>query len=390
MRRPKLLRVSTVPQSLNVLLKGQFRFMANHFDIIGVSSPGGALDELSLREGVRVIPAKIERRIRPLSDLRSLLILYLIFRREKPDIVHSITPKAGLLSMIAARFASVPIRLHTFTGLVFPSRRGLYQAILIWMDRLLCYCATAVYPEGEGVKTDMLRYRITKKPLKILANGNVNGINTDYYNPTGIDSEEKLRIVSSLNIKNTDFVFVFIGRLVSEKGIAELIEAFALLAASRSNVRLLLVGEMEPAIDPLPSALIKVIQDHGAINFLGYKSDIRPYLAVSHALVLPSYREGFPNVVLQAGAMGLPCIVSDVNGSNEIIKNEINGIVIPVRSAGALHAAMMRMLDDISFYAEARLKSRSLIESRFAQSAVWKAHLDEYQRFAVLARIPHD
>lgn len=146
----KLIRLSTVPLSLNILLKGQLSFLNNFFNIIAVSGNGPDLNVVAEREGVLVYSIEMERKISPFKDVVSLVKLYFYFRNERPFIVHSITPKAGLLSMIAAKLAGVPIRMHTFTGLIFPSKTGILQKILIAMDKLLCLCATNIYPEGEG------------------------------------------------------------------------------------------------------------------------------------------------------------------------------------------------------------------------------------------------
>src|SRR5690554_925374 len=165
------------------------------------------------REKVKTISVKTERKISIFNDFRSLMKLYRVFKNEKPLIVHSITPKAGLLSMLAARFAGVPIRMHTFTGLIFPSKTGIMQKLLIQMDKVLCWAATNVYPEGNGVKQDLINYKITKKPLKVLANGNVNGIDTQYFDPT-LFASTRNTLRQDLNIPQDSFVFVFVGRLV--------------------------------------------------------------------------------------------------------------------------------------------------------------------------------
>ena len=137
-----------------------------HYEIVGVSSPGPALDEVSRREGVRVVELPMERQISIFKDLVSLFLMIRLFQKEKPDMVHSLTPKAGMLSMLAGWITGVPVRMHTFTGLVFPTATGLKQKILIWTDRLTCACATHINPEGNGVKQDLIRFGITKKPLR--------------------------------------------------------------------------------------------------------------------------------------------------------------------------------------------------------------------------------
>ncbi|WP_367210751.1 glycosyltransferase family 4 protein [Sphingobacterium sp. R2] len=373
----KVIRISTIPLSLNVLLKGQLRFLKRYFDILGVSSSGPLLDEVSEREGIRVSRVEMERGISPFRDVISLIRLYLLFKREKPTIVHSITPKAGLLSMVAGKFAGVPIRIHTFTGLIFPSKQGFLQKILINMDKLLCSAATNIYPEGLGVRKDLISFKITSKPLKILANGNVNGIDLEYYDVNNISEETRLALKSSLGIDENDFVFVFVGRLVGDKGINELIEAFSTL--ERSEVKLLLVGPFESDLDPVKENTQREIETNPNIISVGFQKDVRSYFAISDALVFPSYREGFPNVVMQAGAMELPAIVSNINGCNEIILEGVNGTIIPVKDSAAICVALLRLLDDKQYYNKLKANSRKMIADRYEQNVVWNALLEEYK-----------
>ncbi len=172
----KVIRTATVPLSLDLLLKGQLSFLDQYYNIIAVSGEDNHLETVRLREQVQTVSLEMQRKISPLKDIKSLWKLIQLFKKEQPLIVHSITPKAGLLSMLAARITGVPIRIHTFTGLIFPSKKGIMQQVLIWMDKILCASATAIIPEGKGVKDDLLMYKITNKPLNVLANGNVNGI----------------------------------------------------------------------------------------------------------------------------------------------------------------------------------------------------------------------
>ena len=165
----KLIRTATVSLSLDILLKGQLQFLSQNFDVVAISGQDKHLIEVEDREKVKTIAVAFERKIAPFRDLISLFKLYKVLKKEKPFIIHSITPKAGLLSMIAGYFANVPVRIHTFTGLIFPSKKGLMQQLLIVMDKILCRFATHIFPEGNGVKNDLLQYKITKKPLKINA-----------------------------------------------------------------------------------------------------------------------------------------------------------------------------------------------------------------------------
>ena len=374
-----LFRTATISMSLNVLLKGQLNFLNRYYDVTAISGSDDFLLELKQREGVQVFDIEMLRQIAPIEDLKSLWKLYKYFAKEKPLIVHSITPKAGLLTMMAAKMAGVPIRMHTFTGLIFPSRTGLMQKVLINMDKLLCYCATNIYPEGKGVRADLIQYKITKKPLKILANGNVNGIDKDYFDPELYSSEDKIQLRNELGILENDFVFIFVGRLVRDKGINELIAAFLKLQSNSKKVKLLLVGPFENDLDPLNSEAIEAIQECNSVITVGFQEDVRPYFAISDALVFPSFREGFPNVVLQAGAMGLPCIVTNINGSNEIIIEGQNGTIIPVKNESAIFNAMIKLSSDKDYYSVLKSNARKMITSRYEQQVVWEALLAEYK-----------
>lgn len=381
----KLFRTSTIPTSLDVLLKGQLKFLNQYFSITAISGNGQSLENVRDREQVKIHPITMKRRISPIKDFMSLVRLFLYFKKEKPLIVHSITPKAGLLTMLAGKLAGVPVRMHTFTGLIFPTKTGLMQQLLIQMDRILCWAATNVYPEGQGVKNDLIKYRITSKPLKVIANGNVNGIDLNFFSPSLISEEQQKELKQSLGIKSDDFVFIFVGRLVGDKGINELIEAFSSL--NIGNVKLLLVGPMEKELDPLKEETLREIEQNHSIISVGYQKDVRPYFAVSDCLAFPSYREGFPNVVIQAGAMGLPSIVTNINGCNEIIIEGENGTIIPAKNVEELKKKMESMFTNKALYNKLKENSRKMIANRYEQSVVWQAILEEYnQQIAIYCK----
>lgn len=374
MQKKKLIRISTVPGSLKIFLHGQLNMLSGYFDVLAVSSPGAELEIIKEREKVRVAAVPMKRHISIFHDLVSLLRLIILFARERPDIVHSITPKAGLLAMIAARITCVPVRVHTFTGLVFPTTTGMMRKLLITMDRIICYCATYINPEGEGVKRDLLRFHITSRPLHVIANGNVRGIDPDYYDRTpGV--MEKARKLRSKDL----FTFCFVGRLVRDKGINELIVAFTDLYKQKDNIRLILAGTFEEELDPLLPETIKQIKQHPGILYMGQQSDVRPFFAASDVFVFPSYREGFPNVVLEAGAMGLPAIVTDINGSNEIIIPDENGVIIPPRDQEMLYNMMRSFVEQPEMVKYMAANARQLIVSRYERKMIWDALLREYQ-----------
>lgn len=385
----KLVRTSTVPQSLNGLLKGQLKFLNQYFEITAVSGYNENLEEVKQREGVKIADILMSRKINLIQDLKSLIKLYLYFKKEKPTIVHSITPKAGLLTMLAGKMAGVPIRIHTFTGLIFPTRTGAMQKLLIKMDQLLCWAATNIYPEGKGVKNDLISFKITSKPLKVLANGNVNGIDLEYFSKDQISVEQQLQLKQELGIQPDDFIFVFVGRLVGDKGINELVEAFKQICESTKvkNCKLLLVGSLEAELDPLAEKTLKEIESNQNIISVGFQKDVRPYFAISDCLVFPSYREGFPNVVMQAGAMVLPSIVSNINGCNEIIVDGENGTITPVKNTKALEVAMQKMKFDTDYHNQLQQNARPMIQSRYEQKVVWEALLEEYN--LLISKLPN-
>ncbi|WP_406629069.1 glycosyltransferase family 4 protein [Ornithobacterium rhinotracheale] len=384
----KLFRTATVPVSLDILLRGQLKFLNQFYEVTAVSGKGKNLEAVHQREGVKTMQVEMQRQISPFKDLVSLIKMYQLLKKEKPTIIHSITPKAGLLSMVAGKIAGVPIRIHTFTGLIFPYRTGFLQKVLILMDQILCACATHIFPEGEGVKHDLQHYNITNKPLEIIANGNVNGIDTDYFSREQISEETLNTLREQYNIAHDDFVYCFVGRLVKDKGIKELIDAFTEL--NNPKTKLILVGKEEPKLDPLPAETIQKMNENPNIIRTGFQSDIRPFLALSHAFVFPSYREGFPNVVLQAQSMELPCIVTDISGSNEIIENNINGTIIPKQNTEELEKAMRNYQHNHVALAVLKNNTRKNIIAKYTQQHVWECLHEKYNEILAEKGFPQN
>ena len=381
----KLIRITTVPISFKVLLKGQLRFMAsNGFDVKGVSSEGEELKEVRENEGIVMEAINMSRKITPFQDLKSLWEMWNFLRKEKPQIVHTHTPKAGIIGMLAARLAGVPHRLHTVAGLPLMEAMGIKRKILNFVEKLTYSSATRVYPNSKGLYDFILQNHFTQSnKLKIIANGSSNGINTTFFSPEQVTETERVTLREKLNIQPDDFVFVFVGRIVSDKGINELIKAFSELQTAKNNeltgIKLLLVGGLENDLDPLnPETLAEINQNKDIIS-AGFQQDVRPFFAISDALAFPSYREGFPNVVMQAGAMGLPSIVSDINGCNEIIVEGENGLIIPPKNVEKLKEKMLTLARDKNLYIKLKENSRRMIENRYEQFVVWKALLEEYE-----------
>lgn len=384
--KKKIIRTCTVSMSIG-FVAGMLSDLTKKYEVVLLSSPGPEMEDAKEKFGVRTIEVAMERHISLVKDLVALFKLIRIFKREKPDMVHSMTPKAGLLCMVAAWMTRVPVRIHTFTGLVWPTAKGLQRWILKMTDRITCSCATHIIPEGQGVLNDLKTGGITSKELKVLGYGNVRGIDMTRFShrPEIIEKAKQIR-------KNDVFTFLFVGRIVGDKGINELVEAFIRLHSEYNKVRLLLVGFFEENIDPILPVTKTQIENTPSIIAAGEQlgDDLIAHYAAADCFVFPSYREGFPNTVMEAGAMGLPCIVTDINGSREIITSNIdddnstvaikaNGIIVPSKNVEILYEAMKFIITNKEKREAMAANARPMIEKRFEQGFVRKCLYDYYE-----------
>lgn len=373
--KKKLIRITTVDFALSDYMKGQNNYMNHYFEVVGAASDTGVLKEVARNEGVRMINVPMKRRIAPAHDIWCLFRFYFLFRKEKPYIVNSNSPKSSLLSMVAAKMAGVPNRIYTVSGLRYQTTTGLVRWILMTAERTACRAATIVIPEGNGIKKALEQDRITNKPMQLIHHGNINGVNTDYFCKRQVDVKG---LKSQLGLGDNDFVFIFIGRIVKDKGITELAQAMKRLSADYQNVKLLLVGDWELKYGSVAPDCVSFLKESPHVVSVGFVKDVRPYLAISHVMVHPSYREGFPNVVLQAGAMELPCIVTDIEGSNEIIEDGYNGRIVPSRDTEQLYQMMAWFLNHPTEIETMGIHARSRVERDFCQIDVWNAWRDFY------------
>ncbi len=380
MSKITLFRITTVPLSLEKLLSGQMKYMSQHgFKVVMISSDFDNKSILEEKENSKFVPVEMTRKISPLSDLRALYLMIVVMRKYKPIIVHTHTPKAGLIGMLASKLVGVPIRLHTVAGLPLMETRGLKRFLLEWVEKLTYFCALKVYPNSKALRDFIVESGFTNpKKLKVIGNGSSNGINSEEFKSNEVISKKVQELGQFLNVKSSDFVFVFVGRLVKDKGIEELIESFHLLCTKYSEIKLLLVGPEERHLDPLSKTCYDKINLNSNIIKVGYQSDVRPYLKLSNALVFPSYREGFPNVPMQAGCFNLPSIVTNINGCNEIIVNGENGLIVPVKDVHSLTKAMEEIYINKELYEKMKLNSRTMIVERYEQNVIWELILNEY------------
>lgn len=382
----KIIRVATHSGSLGKLLQGQLRFMSAHYEMIGIGSCGDitdgetVIDVLARKENVRVIPVEMTRKITPLKDLKAVYQLYKIFKKEKPFIVHSHTPKAGTLAMLAAKMAKVPHRLHTVAGLPLVEATGIKRGLLNFVERMTYACATKVYPNSFGLKDIILKNAFTdSKKLKVIGKGSSNGIDTSHFTPAFYTDIEKGTLRKELRIKPSDFVYTFLGRIVKDKGINELVKAFKNIQKTHAHAILLLVGYYDQATAQLVAETEHEIKNNKNIILVEWQEDVRPFLAISNVLTFPSYREGFPNTVLQASAMQVPSIVSDINGCNEIVQEGVNGSIIPVKNVEALQKSMQQLLVDTAYYTQLTKNARAPICEKYERKYIWESLLQEYK-----------
>ena len=376
----KLIRVTTVPISLSKLLSGQLSNFKEYFEIIAVSSPGNILNKVESEAKVRTFSLNLTRAITPLKDIISLIKFTFFLIKEKPLIVHSHTPKAGIVSMMAAFLARVPIRMHTVAGLPLTEAKGFKKRVLVFVEKLTYATATNVYPNSFGLKDYILQNKLcSERKLKVIGSGSSNGIDTDYFSVVNMNSDVLKGLKESIGIEKNTFVFCFVGRIVKDKGIHELVSAFNRIDQKEFKSKLLLVGNYEQDLDPIDNEILHKIKANKNIIEAGYQEDVRPYLAISNALVFPSYREGFPNVVLQAGAMNLPAIVSNINGCNEIITHLENGLIVPVKEVTPLYESMILLIKKPSLCNSLSLNSRERIKSKYERAHFWNLLLEEYK-----------
>ncbi|UII31644.1 glycosyltransferase family 4 protein [Fulvivirga ulvae] len=382
-RKIKLLRITTIPASLNVLLKGQLLYVQSHgFEVLTVSSAGPEIDELVQRENVTHYTIPFTRKVTPLHDLRCLWRLIRYIRREKIDIVHTHTPKAGLLGMLAAWLCMVPHRFHTVAGMPLTESVGVKKLILKWTERITYWSATKVYPNSEKLKLyiEQNLFRGNNK-LSVIGYGSSNGIDTSYFKKSRDLELSGKNILKEYGVNGDCMILTYIGRIVADKGINELVEAFQKLNKKKSEkLRLFLIGDFEDDLNPVNGHTRQTIENDANVFAIGFKHDIRPYLAITDVFVFPSYREGFPNVVLQACAMEVACIASDINGCNEIITHLKTGLLIPSKNVTELYEAMNLLVDNHSLRGEMAKKSRKRVVEKFAQNFLWEEIVKEYKK----------
>lgn len=375
----KIVRITTIPSSMGGLLRGQLRFINKYFEVIGVSGDGKDLEAVRINEGIRTEVVEMTRTISPIKDIIAVFQLYKFLKEEKPYIVHTHTPKAGIVGMLASKFAGVKHRFHTVAGMPVLIATGPRRTLLNLVEKITYKCATKVFPNSFALQDIIIREAYTSKnKLKVIGNGSSNGIDIDYFNRDLLKCSNLEALKQKLNI-DQEFIYTYVGRLVTDKGINELVAAFDIIVKKHS-AKLILVGWRESELDPLLDETEIILKRNKHIIQVGFQQDVRPYFAIADVLVFPSYREGFPNVVLQAGAMQVPSIVTNINGCNEIINEGENGLIIPVKDVQSIVISMERLIQNPVLHQTMCANSRQIIVDNYKHTYVWNELLKEYRK----------
>ena len=374
----KLIIITTVPMSLATLVKGQAKYLSSYFDVKLVTSFSEKNQEISKDEGVELKSIDMTRQITIIKDLKALIELYKYFKNQKPDIVYTFTPKAGLLGMMASFLSRVPVRIHNIVGMPLMEATGKKFILLKFIERLTYFFSTNLFCNSFGLKK-FINENLTKKDVKVIAQGSINGVDTEFFkNTKTLDEKELIR--DKFKIDKKDFVITFVGRIVKDKGINELIEAFINLSKKYNNLKLLLVGDYEEHLNPIKKENKILIDSLDSIITVGFQNDIRDFLSITDLFVLPSYREGLPNSLIEAGSFGIPLLATNINGCNEIIDDCITGILVEKKSAKKLEEAIDKLLEDKELYNSIKLKVRDRIIEKYEQKYFWNELKNEIKK----------
>ena len=374
----KLIIITTVPMSLATLVKGQAKYLSSYFDVKLVTSFSEKNQEISKAEGVELKSIDMTRQITIIKDLKALIELYKYFKNQKPDIVYTFTPKAGLLGMMASFLSRVPVRIHNIVGMPLMEATGKKFILLKFIERLTYFFSTNLFCNSFGLKK-FINENLTKKDVKVIAQGSINGVDTEFFkNTKTLDEKELIR--DKFKIDKKDFVITFVGRIVKDKGINELIEAFINLSKKYNNLKLLLVGDYEEHLNPIKNENKILIDSLDSIITVGFQNDIRDFLSITDLFVLPSYREGLPNSLIEAGSFGIPLLATNINGCNEIIDDGITGILVEKKSVKNLEEGIDKLLEDKELYSSIKLKVRDRIIEKYEQNFFWNELKNEIKK----------
>lgn len=373
--KKKFFIITTVPDSF-IFFTGQIQVLKQNFDVEMVSSPGKNFKNFCELEGVIGHRLHMQREISLIKDIKSLINMLVLFYKNKPTYIHGNTPKAGLISMIAGWILRVPNRIYYIHGLRYEGESGLKKSILILMERASCYFASDIFVVSFGVKKTIVNDRITNKKVNIIHYGSINGLDCEYFSPQNPNIS---CIKKNFDFQDNEFVFGYVGRVVSDKGINELVSSFININKTHNHTKLLLVGPYEESLDPLHPDTINEINHHPDIIKVDFQNDVRPFYGLFDVFIFPSSREGFGISLIEALAMKLPVIASDISGCNEIISHNVNGILVKKKSIDELTLAMINLITDPIKYEKYANAGRDSVLKKYSQDKVWEKTLKAYK-----------
>jgi glycosyltransferase involved in cell wall biosynthesis len=386
---PMLLHVTTVPMSLTFLM-GQVGYMKDRgFRVHAVSSPGPDLTSFASRERVPVSAVDMRRRITPLRDLRALAGFLLVLRRVQPSVVHAHTPKGGLLGMIAAALSRIPVRIYHMRGLPLLGATGPRRLLLRCSEWVACRLAHQVFCVSRSVRDEAIRAGLCPAAkVKVLARGSGNGVDAmERFNPQRLGAMARLETRRRLRIPVEATVVGFVGRIVRDKGIVELTEAWRMVRDADDKLQLLLVGPFEPQ-DPVPAEIEVRLREDPRVHLTGMDWDTPPLYAAMDLVALPTYREGFPNVPLEAAAMGLPVVATRIPGCIDAVQHGVTGTLVPPGDANALARAIEMYLANPVLRRQHGAEGQRRVRRDFRQDLIWNALYRQYLRLFQERGIP--
>jgi glycosyltransferase involved in cell wall biosynthesis len=374
--RQKICFVVSSPMTAEAFLTDHIRALAERYDVSLVANADPhSFAHPDLRRAARIF-APIVREISPLADAAAAHRLFRIFRRGGFSAVHSLTPKAGLLTAIAACAARVPVRIHTFTGQVWATRRGAGRVLLRALDRLIAKLDTHILADSTSQLEFLRAERVLgRQEGAVIAKGSVCGVDPERFRP---DEAARASARAELRLPTEAIVFLFVGRLTRDKGVLDLARAFVAAAAAREDVYLAFVGPDEHALSAEILAAAGLYA--GRLRFTGYSAEPERYMAAADVFCLPSYREGFGSVVIEAAAAGLPAIGSRIYGIIDAIDEGETGLLVEPRDAQALGAAMVFLAEDSLTRSRFARAARERALADFPKAALTAAMLDFYAR----------
>ncbi|MEP6618916.1 MAG: glycosyltransferase family 4 protein [bacterium] len=381
-RAVRLTQIVTVPQTF-ALLEGQTAYMHRHgFDVTAISSAGPFQAHFVAREPVRLLTVEMPRRITPFQDLRAVAELVRALRHIRPDIVHAHTPKGGLLGMIAATVARVPVRVYHMRGLPLMTATGARRRLLTWSERLACGLATRVLCVSHSLRQYAIEQGLCAQDKIITPLGGTgNGIDAfgrfHPDQPAGDVARRRDALRKRLGIPSDAIVVAFLGRLVRDKGVVELADAWQGLRAQYPNIHLLVAGPYESQ-DPVPPQTRARLEGDGRVHMLGQTDDARGVYAAADIVTLPTYREGMPNVPLEASAMRLPVVATQIPGCVDAVVHGVTGLLVPVANSAALGAAIGEYVADPVLRARHGTAGRERVLREFDRERIWAATLAQY------------